>query len=219
MADEAAPFVARVWRGGLGDGHRLERVENQAATFAAVDFFVGFGFQELLDVRKDAEAAAFALAFAGFGERGAVVALGDAVVEGAHVFGDRGDDALAFGQQGLQRFLLFGVEGEDLLFLGVDRFFGFAEVGFGVFHARLGVFRAHHHFELAVFGFGGFGFGVGDFVLESFVGFVGFDGAGLVAVFAGAFFPLEDVEFEFLALGEAGGVGFLGGGDGGAGGG
>src|SRR5207245_8414190 len=67
-----------------------------------------------------------------------------------------------------------------------------------------------------VFGFGGFAFRIGNFVEQGFVGFVGFDGAGLVAVFAGAFFPLGGVEIELLALFQVGGVGFFGGCDGGA---
>jgi hypothetical protein len=67
---------------------------------------------------------------------------------------------------------------------------------------------------LAVFGFGYFGLGIGDFMLKRFVGFVGFDGAALLAVLLGALFPLLHVELEFLTLGKAVGMGFAGGGDG-----
>ena len=72
--------------------------------------------------------------------------------------------------------------------------------GFGVAHAALEFFAGHHDVELAVFGFGDFRFGVGDFVQQRLVRFVGFHRAALVAIFARAVFPLVDVEFEFLAL-------------------
>ncbi len=75
------------------------------------------------------------------------------------------------------------------------------------------LFRGHHHFELAVIGFGDFGFGIGNFMLQSFKGFGGFYVAALIAVFAGAVFPLLAVEFELLALREHLGVGLFCGGD------
>src|SRR6266436_4369417 len=79
---------------------------------------------------------------------------------------------------------------------------------FGIFHAALGILSTHHNFKLAVFGFGDFGLGIGDFVLQRLVGFVGFNGATLFTVFLGAVFPLLHVQLKFLALGEAVGVGF-----------
>jgi len=103
--------------------------------------------------------------------------------------------------------------------VGVDGLLGIAEIGLRIFDTGFGFFGADHDFQLAIFGFGDLGFGVGDFVLQGFVGFVGFYGAALVAIFAGAIFPLHGIEFEFLAFGDACGVGFLGGGYGGAGGG
>src|SRR5437016_5738097 len=44
---------------GVGDG--LQGVENEAATFAAVDFFAGFRAEFLHDVREDAQTAGAAL--------------------------------------------------------------------------------------------------------------------------------------------------------------
>ncbi len=100
------------------------------------------------------------------------------------------------------------------LTFGGDGLLRLLESGFRGFQAALGIFSAHHGFELAVFSFGDFGFGVGDFVLKRFVGFVGFNRPALFAVFLGALFPLLDVKLEFLALGKAVGMGFAGGGDG-----
>src|SRR5262249_32975745 len=55
-------------------------------------------------------------------------------------------------------------------------------------------------FEFGVFGLGGFCLGVCNFMKQGFVGFVGFHGASLVAIFPGAVLPLRDVEVELLAL-------------------
>jgi hypothetical protein len=54
-------------------------------------------------------------------------------------------------------------------------------------------------------------------VLQRLVGFVGFHRSALVAIFAGAFLPLLDIELKPFALFEAVDLGFLGGGEGGAG--
>jgi 4-oxalocrotonate tautomerase len=89
--------------------------------------------------------------------------------------------------------------------------FRFSEVGFRRFHATLNVFASHHGFKLAIFRLGHLRLGVGDFVLQGFVRFVRFYRATLIAVFAGAFFPLFDVQLEFFAFFEAVGVSFLGG--------
>jgi hypothetical protein len=80
--------------------------------------------------------------------------------------------------------------GFDISALDGYGLFGLFQVGFGIFYAAVYVFAGHHDFQLAVFGFGHFGFRVGDFVLQGFVGFVGFYGAALIAIFAGALFPL-----------------------------
>ena len=152
-------------------------------------------------MRKDAQSAAFALAVFHLRERVAVVALGDAVVE---------DDA-CLRESVRQFFRARLVAAASSFFFAEywtsislrsrgDGFFGFLQVGVGVAHATVDLFAAHHEFELAIFGFGDFGFGVGNFVLERFVGFVGLDRAALVAIFAGAFFPLLDVELEFLSF-------------------
>jgi len=66
--------------------------------------------------------------------------------------------------------------------------------------SAFGFFRDHHYFQLAVFGFRNFGFGGGDFMLQSFIRLVSFHGAALIAVFARAVFPLLPVELELLAL-------------------
>src|SRR6266478_9050376 len=142
------------------------------------------------------------------------MALGDTLVENAQIFGNRCDGGLAFCEGRVQIFFLGGVLRVQCLTFGGDGLLRFLESGFRGFQAALGIFSAHHGFELAVFSFGDFGFGVGDFVLKCFVGFVGFNCPALFAVFLGALFPLLDVELEFLALGKAVGVGFSGGGDG-----
>ena len=94
-----------------------------------------------------------------------------------------------------------------------DGLLGFLQSGLRDFYPAFDFFRAHHHFELAVIGLGHFGFGIGDFVLQCFVGFVGFHGSALIAVFARAVFLLLPVEFELLAFRHGLGVGLFGGGD------
>ncbi len=88
----------------------------------------------------------------------------------------------------------------NLRALRSERNFRLLERGFGGFDFALGVFDGHHLFELAVFGSGGFGFSVCNFMLEGFVGFVGFYRSALIAVFARAFAPLIYVEFKFFAF-------------------
>ncbi len=102
----------------------------------------------------------------------------------------------------------------DFLTFRGDGLLRYLQRGFGIFDAALRILSAHHDFQLAVFGFGDFGLGIGDFVLQRLVGFVGFHSAALFAVFLGAVFPLLHVQLKFLALGEAVGMGFASCGDG-----
>src|SRR5258705_12363095 len=102
----------------------------------------------------------------------------------------------------------------DSLTLRGDGLLRYLQRGFGIFDAALRILSAHHDFKLAVFGFGDFGLGIGDFVLQRLVGFVGLNGATLFTVFLGAVFPLLHVQLKFLALGEAVGMGFASCGDG-----
>ena len=74
------------------------------------------------------------------------------------------------------------------------------QIGFRLLKAAVGLFGGDHDFELTVFGFGDFRFGVRDFVEQRFVGFVGFHRAGLIAILAGALFPLIDIEFELFSF-------------------
>src|SRR6266849_9156375 len=198
----------------IGRGNRLERIENQAAAFAAKEFLVGVLQKLLKDVRQDAHAAAAALAVAGLRERDAVVAFGDARIEFAQILGNGTQGAFALGEGRVQSFLFYGLQRFDFLALRGDGLLRFLERGFRGFDAALGIFSSHHDFELAVFGLGDFRFGIGDFVLQGFVGLVGFYRAALFAIFLCAVLPLLDVQLEFLALGEAVGVGFAGDGDG-----
>ena len=167
-------------------------------------------------MRKDAQATAFALAVFDLRESVTVVALGDAVVQHEYVSRDRYDGFFAFGRRGGQFFLFRSVLHFDLFAVRGDGLFSFFQIRIRVAQPSIDFFAGHHDFKLAVFGFAGFGFGVSDFVLQGFVSFVGFDGTALIAIFAGAFFPLLDVELEFLAFFEGVDVSFLGGGDGGA---
>src|SRR5206468_7405023 len=138
----------------------------------------------------------------------------DASVQDTQVFGNRGDGAFALRKSPVQLLFLFRVLRMHFFALGGDGLFGGFQRAFCIFDAALGIFSAHHDFQLAVFGFGDFGFGVGDFVLERLVSFVAFYGAALFAVFLGAIFPLLDVQLELFAFREAVSVGFAGGGDG-----
>ncbi len=195
--------------GRIGNGNRLQRIENQAAAFAAVDFFIGFRAQLLQNVRQDAHAAPPALSVAGFGQGRAVVALGDARVKFSQIFRHRRDDFFVLGVRGFEllpffralRFNLFSFRGHGLL-----RFF---QTGLGHFQPAIEFLRGHHDFELAVLGFGHFGFGADDFVLQRLVSFIGFHRAALVAVLARAIFPLLDFKFKFFSFGQGLGLGFF----------
>src|ERR1700738_4555708 len=177
----------------MGRRDRLKRVENQAAAFAAKEFIVGILEELLKDVRQDAHAAAAALAVASVRERDAVMALGDAFVEIAQIFGDGRDGGLALREGRVQLFFLGGVLRVQVLTLGSDGLLRLLERDIRGFQTAVEIFSGHHDFELAVLGLGDFRFGVGDFVLQRFVGFVGFYRAALLAVFTSALFPLLPV--------------------------
>ena len=164
-------------------------------------------------MRQHAHAAAAALPIAGFGHGRAVVAFGNSRVEFAQIFRDGSDDFFAFGGGGVEMFLFLRALRLNFFSLGSDSLLGFFQPGLRDFHAAFDFFRGHHHFELAVVGFGNFGLGVGNFMLQSFKGFVGFYRATLIAIFARAVFPLLGIEFKFLALRDDPGVGFFRGGD------
>ena len=164
-------------------------------------------------MRQDAHAATAALPVAGFGHGRAVVALGDARVKLAQIFRHGSDDFFVLRGGGFELFLFFRPLRLNFFPFRGDGLFGFPQAGLRDFHAAFDFLRGHHHFELAVIGFGDFGFGVGDFMLQRFVGFVGFYRAALVAVFARAVFPLLGVEFELLAFRDDLGVHFFRGGD------
>ena len=66
--------------------------------------------------------------------------------------------------------------------------------------AAIVLLAGHHLLEQAIFCFRNFLFGHLHFVLKGFIGFVGFDLGGLIAVFADAFFVLLDVQLVFLAV-------------------
>src|SRR5205814_119186 len=187
-------------RRGIRNRNRFQGVQDKSAALAAVNFFVGFRGHFLKNVRKDAHAAAAALAVAGFGHGRAVVSFGDARVQFAQIFRHRRDDFFALGGGGLQLFLFFRALGLNFFSLRGDGLLRFFQSRLRDFHAAFGFFRRHHHFQLAVFGLGHFGFGVGDFVLQCLKSFVGFYRPALIAVFPRAVFPLLHVKFELHAF-------------------
>ena len=109
---------------------------------------------------------------------------------GAGVFG------FAFRQFFFRDFF-FGV---DFGALGAGDVFHFFQQFFGGFDFAVVFLAGDHLFEQAVFGFGDFVFGHLHFVLQGFIGFVGFYLRGLIFVFADAVFPLLDVQFVFFAV-------------------
>jgi len=123
-------------------------------------------------MRQDAHAATAALPVAGFGHGGAVVALGDARVKFAQIFRDR-SDIFSRSPARLRAVSFFPSLAPDS-FRSTATLVRFFEAGLRDFHAAFDFFRGHHHLELAVIGFGHFGFGVRDFMLQRFVRFVGF---------------------------------------------
>src|SRR6266478_4833427 len=131
-------------------------------------------------------ATAAALPVASFGHGRAVVALGDTRVKHAQIFRDGSDDFFAFGGGRVELFLFLGALRLNFFSLGSDSLLRFFQSRLRYFHAAFDFFRGHHHFELAVVGFGNFGLGVGNFMLQSFKGFVGFYRATLIAIFARA---------------------------------
>src|SRR6266850_5798515 len=160
-------------------------------------------------MRQDAHAATAALAVTGFGHGGAVMALGNARVKLAQIFRHGRDDSLALRKDRFELPFLFRPLGLNLFSFRRDGLLGFFQSGLRRLHSAIEFFAGHHDLELAVFGFGHFGFGVGDFVLQGLEGFVGFYRTALIAVLPGAIFPLLHIEFKFLAFGGALGMGLF----------
>ncbi len=181
-------------------GDWFESVEDTAAGFAAKNFFVGFSGQDLNGVWQDAHATTFALIVADFSQRGTGMLFGNAVVEFGEIFRNFGRDLESLRIRGFQLFLFVGVLHFDLFLLEGDDLLGFLEFRFDALHPAFGFFNAHHLVKNEIFGFGGFRVGIGNFVLEGFIGFVGFHGAALGAILLGAILPLLNVELEFSAL-------------------
>ena len=160
-------------------------------------------------MRQDAHAAAAALPIPGFGHRGAIVALGDARVKLAQIFRHGSNDSFALCKHSLELLFLLGPLRLNLFSFGGNCLLGFSQSGLSELHAPIEFLPGHHNVKLAVFGFGNFGFGVGDFVLQRFEGFVGFYHPALIAVLPGAILPLLYVELKLLALCGALGMGLF----------
>jgi hypothetical protein len=101
----------------------------------------------------------------------------------------------------------------DGLALGGQRLFCLFQRRFRRFYFFLVFFRGHHLLKLRVFGFASFRVGIGDFMLQRFVGFVGLYGGTLRAEFLAAFAPLGNFKFGFLARCHHLGVRFFSGSD------
>src|SRR5260370_29396580 len=180
-------------RRGIGDGNWFQSVENEAAALAAENFFVGSRAQFLKNVRQDAHAAPAALPVSGFGQGRTVVALGDARVKFAQIFGHGSDDFFAFGGGGLELFFLFCPLRLNLFSFRNDGLLRFFQSRLRDLYAAFGFFRGHHYFQLAVFGFRNFGFGGCVFLLQRLVPLIGFFVAVLLEVFSSKVFPLFSV--------------------------
>src|SRR5260370_35837926 len=174
---------------GIRDGNWFQSVENEAAALAAENFFVGFRAQFLKNVRQDAHAGRAALPVSGFGQGRTVVALGDARVKFAQIFGHGSDDFFAFGGGGLELFFLFCPLRLNLFSFRNDGLLRFFQSRFRNLYAAFGFFRGHHYFQLAVFGFRNFGFGGCRFVLPNFFRFFWFFAAAFFALFSPPPFP------------------------------
>ena len=216
----AASVIRRGGRGGIRGATRgirhwngFQSVQNEAAALAAVNLFAGFRAQLLENVRENAHAATTALSVAGLGHGRAVVALGNAPVKVAQFFRDRSNEFFPLGDSGFELFPFLRPLCFDLFSFGRDGLLGLFQPGFRDLHATFGFFSGHHNVELAVFGLGNFGLGVGDFMLESSERFVGLYRATLVTVLARAILPLLHFELELLAFGDNLAVGLFCGGN------
>src|SRR5580700_4470215 len=129
-----------------------------------------------------------------------MMTFGDARIKFTHIFGNRSQGALALPKQRIELLLFLGLQSFDFFSLFGDRRFIFLQIRFRMPDAAFRFFASHHHFQLRVFGFGHFRFGVDNLVLQGFVRFIGFDGTALVAVFLRAVLPLLHVQLEFLAV-------------------
>jgi len=195
----------RLRRGGSrrsrGRGNSgLDVVENARAGLA-VKHFLGIQAAHFLkDMRADAHAAGGAFLVANFGQRHAVVLFDDAIVVVQQVFGNSGHSAFARCVELCEILFAGGFCGFDLRALRASGFFHFLQRLFRGFDAAVVFLARNHLLEQAVFGLGNFLLGHLHFVLQGFIGFVGFDLRGLVLVLADFFFPTLDVELVFLAV-------------------
>ena len=152
-------------------------------------------------VRKQTHAAAAALFRHGFGERDAVMAFCRACVAIENFFGNLRGDFFALQKIRVEFGFLCGTLRLNLRTHGGERIFRIFQRGFGGFDFAFRFFHRHHLFELAIFRCVGLRFGVGNFVLQRFVGFVGFHGRALIAIFFCAIPPLIYIELELFSLG------------------
>src|SRR5580698_6952099 len=114
---------------GIDRSERLERIEDQAAAFATENLFVVVVLHEKLQrVREHAQSTAFTLAVFDLCERVTVVTLGDAVVQGEHVFRDRHDGFLSLRGRGGQFLFLRSVLHFDLFAVRGNRLFSFFQI-------------------------------------------------------------------------------------------
>ncbi len=129
------------------------------------------------------------------------------------IFGHGGDERLplrfTLGGVGAQGSLL----GAELLPFGCCDAFDLRKGALGGFDLPLEFFTGDHAFEQAIFGPRGFSFRVLDLVLQRLVGFVGFYFGTLLAVLARLLFPGVHIHFVCLAVFQAAGERFLGGGN------
>lgn len=163
-------------------------------------FFAGGAAHGLKHVGANAHAASAAFFVANFSEGDVVMFPHDAIVVIHHVFGNLRCRAGVFGfafRQFFFRDFLFGVYFGAF---GAGDVFYFLQQFFGGFDFAVVFLAGDHLFEQAVFGFGDLVLGHLHFVLQGFIGFVGFYLRGLVFVLADAVFPLFDVQLVFLAV-------------------
>lgn len=203
----------RLW-GGCGDRSSsgwFTVIKNARASLAVKHLFARRAPHFLDYVRANAHAAGPAFLVANLGERDVIMLVHDAVVMIEHVLGNfRGDAGALFGELG-QLFFSFGLVGVEFRAKPARDFFHFLQQLVGRFDAAVVFLAIYHLFEQAIFGFGDFCFGHFHFVLQRFVGFVGFYLRSLIFVFAYAVFVLFDVEFVFLAVFDGSELGGFGG--------
>src|ERR1700751_447495 len=182
------------WRRG-----RLCRIQNTTAGFAGLQFEIFRSVHFLVDVGKQSHSAAAALLVYGGSERDAVVAFSCARVHIENFFRNLLGDFFPKRNIRLHFAVYFAGVVFNFLTLRGDGLLRFAQRGFRCLHIFFGFFGGHHLFQLDVFKLSHFGFSIGDFVQQCFVGLVGFYRGGLRAEFFGAFAPFGNFKFGFLA--------------------